>query len=404
MKLLSTYITSLKRRFNEANAKQRASLPPDVLRDIDAFNAYIMAHKWKWIIVSLMVWIVAAVALKLSLTKLGWIESAVVTLIMMTSLAFGLMSVWFGSFKIHMNSSKVIGMVMLAVCGAGSGWAFGVWMKRGEFDLMAELARNGSHVLTAGLVAGVCYTVLVSFTLMLRRRQLQERNTLLQQQAKEERYARQLTDARLKLMQAQVEPHFLFNTLATVQELAESRAPEAAALTRELIIFLRAGLIGLREERTTVAREFEMARAYLAIMQTRMGQRLQVEIDLPDDLANFHMPPAMLISLVENSIKHGIEPSVKGGWVRVFAAQVASLPDKAPRFIIGVADSGCGLTTTATVATTATKKPIEYGGLGLTNIRERLAVLYADNATLTITENNPQGVIATITLPLVTTE
>src|SRR6185369_6409810 len=139
--------------------------------------------------------------------------------------------------------------------------------------------------------------VLMVSIVQYRRGQLQRRNQQLEQQAQQERMGRQLADARLKLMQAQVEPHFLFNTLASVQQLAEGKAPEAAQLTAQLITFLRGGLASLREDTATLGCEFRAMDAYLSIMQTRMVDRLQFGLSLPDNLKDLQVPPAMLISL-----------------------------------------------------------------------------------------------------------
>jgi sensor histidine kinase YesM len=243
-------------------------------------------------------------------------------------------------------------------------------------------------VLLGGFIAGVVYSILLLAVVQLRRRSLQARNDELRRQAESERIARQLADARLRLMQAQVEPHFLFNTLASVQQLAEGRAPEAANLTRELITFLRRGLSGLRDDTTTLAREFEMAAAYLAIMKTRMGDRLSYSMALPDDLTDQKIPPAMLISLVENAIKHGLEPATEGGSIAISAS---AGPD---HLLLKVVDSGLGLGHSHSVD----------GGLGLANVRERLAAIYGDRAELLIAENTPRGVAATIKFPTQTAD
>ena len=218
-----------------------------------------------------------------------------------------------------------------------------------------------------------------------RRGQLQRNNSDLARLAQQERMRRQLADARLKLMQAQVEPHFLFNTLASVQHLAQQQAPEAAQLTAQLITFLRAGLASLREDTTTLAREFKAIEAYLIIMQTRMRDRLAFELDLPEVLNEINMPPAMLISLVENAIKHGLEPSPDGGKICV----TARLENE--RLRLTVSDTGSGIAQNAATA---------GGGVGLDNIRQRLRALFAQNARLIVSENVPHGFIAVIDMPM----
>ena len=246
-----------------------------------------------------------------------------------------------------------------------------------------EFARAAPKILFGGLIAGMVYAVLMVSIVQFRRGQLLRRNQQLERQAQQERMGRQVADARLKLLQAQVEPHFLFNTLASVQQLAEGKAPDAAELTAQLITFLRGGLKSLREETTTLGREFKVMQAYLAIMQTRMHDRLTFTLDLPDVLRDMEVPPAMLISLVENAIKHGLEPSLEGGSIHVSAARAGD------RLLITVKDTGQGLNTSQS-----------GGGVGLDNIRQRLRVLFSDRARLMVSRNVPQGFVAVIDLPL----
>jgi LytS/YehU family sensor histidine kinase len=193
---------------------------------------------------------------------------------------------------------------------------------------------------------------------------------------------RQLADAKLKLMQAQVEPHFLFNTLASVQQLAEGRAPEAAVMTSQLITFLRAGLASLREDSTTLAREFAAIGAYLDIMKTRLPGRFDTTLELPDEIGALTLPPAMLISLVENSIKHGIEPCTDFAHLTVRATA-----DERTLTLV-VSDTGIGPNTRNS-----------GGGVGLDNIRQRLRILHGGAAHLSVRANSPRGFHATITLP-----
>ena len=195
------------------------------------------------------------------------------------------------------------------------------------------------------------------------------------------REEKQLLSARLQLLQAQVEPHFLFNTLANVQHLTTTDTQRAAEMLGSLIRYLRAALPQMREQSSTLSREVEMVRAYLEIQRVRMGERLCFTIDLPADLRGRPMPPMMLISLVENAIKHGIDPQPSGGTISVCAQTTAH----GVRAI--VVDTGRGLSELAGM------------GIGLANIRERLATLYGSAARLDLHENEPCGLIATIEWP-----
>jgi sensor histidine kinase YesM len=373
--------------YRELEARKLAKLPRDQREDILAFDLSVRRNKWKVLLVAVGLWLVASVAFRATVNNVNWTEALLLTLFLLVTTGFALMSVWFGhaKFKISLRS---FGFVFLLACsGALVGGMIGRWMKIGSFEAMlADLSSFGSRMLFAGLIAGVVYASLLLIVLLVRRRTLQKRNEELQRQTEQERTARQLADARLKLMQAQVEPHFLFNTLASVQQLAEGKAPEAAALTRELIAFLRAGLAGLRGDTTTLEREFTMAAAFLAIMKTRMGDRLSYDIDLPVGLGNRVIPPAMLISLVENAIKHGLEPSTSGGALWIGAREVSG--DDTTTLVIEVRDTGLGLG--AGVSSTV------GGGVGLANVRERLAAIFGERARLQIEENSPHGVIAMI--------
>jgi sensor histidine kinase YesM len=302
----------------------------------------------------------------------------------------GLLSAWFGHFKFKLSFRGSALLVLITAAGAVVGSLAAAATKSGDISLVDAFVRMAPTVLMAGLIIGAVYTGIISAVVLVRRKQLEARNLLLVReltyQANEARLARQLTDAKLKLMQAQVEPHFLFNTLASVQHLAEANAPDAAALTHELITFLRAGLGGLRDETTTLAREFEMAEAYLAIMRTRMGERLSYSFHLPLELCEMSMPPAMLISLVENAIKHGIEPATNGGKITVSAEKAEDT------LTITVRDTGMGL-----------QQASNNTGVGLSNVRERLQAIFGELAQLTITENLPRGVCATIAITMAAT-
>ena len=195
------------------------------------------------------------------------------------------------------------------------------------------------------------------------------------------REERQTLSARLQLLQAQVEPHFLFNTLANVQHLTETDPRKASQMLGSLIRYLRAALPRMREQASTLAREIEMVRAYLEIQRVRMSDRLRYDIDLPDALLPEVMPPMMLISLVENAVKHAIDPLPEGGHIRVTATRTPI------GMRVSVIDNGAGLSEHIGI------------GIGLSNIRERLATLYGNAARLDLIENVPRGVSASIEVP-----
>ncbi len=203
--------------------------------------------------------------------------------------------------------------------------------------------------------------------------------------AERESMQRQLSEAKMQMMQAQVEPHFLFNTLASVEHLIETDPPRASAMQRSLIKYLRAVLPQMRDNTliTNLGREADMVVAYLALLKMRMEERLTIDFNIPDGLRSAAFPPMMLQSMVENAIKHGLEGKPEGGTLRVRAEVAHS------KLRVIVADDGLGFGA----------KPSDGTGLGLLTIRERLKLLHGDQGQLHIEPNTPSGVIATIEVP-----
>lgn len=203
--------------------------------------------------------------------------------------------------------------------------------------------------------------------------------------AERESLLRQVSEAKVQMMQAQVEPHFLFNTLASVEHLIETDPPRAAAMQRCLISYLRAVLPQIRDQvaSTNLGREADMIRAYLELLKMRMEERLTIDYQMPEGLRTAAFPPMMLQSLVENAIKHGLECKAEGGTIR-FRAEVAH-----KNLRVSVSDDGLGFGASTSKGT----------GVGLQNIRERLKLLYKDQGQLIITPNQPSGVCVTIEIP-----
>ncbi len=208
--------------------------------------------------------------------------------------------------------------------------------------------------------------------------------------AESESLKRQVVEARMAAMQAQIEPHFLFNTLASIDHLIEVDPPRASQMQKYLIALLRASMPTLREtdgaaasQARDLARELAVIRPYLEILKVRMEERLVVEIDVPDGLLSAEFPTMMLQTLVENAVKHGLEPQPDGGRLTIKAEIVHG------RLAVTVSDSGLGFGLAATAGT----------GVGLANIRERLQLLYGTKAGLTIGENPGGGTRVTLSLP-----
>jgi sensor histidine kinase YesM len=193
---------------------------------------------------------------------------------------------------------------------------------------------------------------------------------------------RRLMEAQMAALQAQVEPHFLFNTLALIGQLIETDPPEAARVHAHLIEYLRSTLPQMRaRDGGTLGKQVELSRAYLSIMQARMKERLAVRFEVPDFLGSAPFPPMMLQTLIENAIKHGLEPKIAGGTVTVRAYVLGAT------LHVEVCDDGVGI------------DPHADDGIGLANIRERLQLLYGKDAELVIQAPPGGGACAVIKLP-----
>lgn len=209
------------------------------------------------------------------------------------------------------------------------------------------------------------------------------------QVAETESLKRQVMEARMAAMQAQMEPHFLFNTLAGIEHLIETDPPRAATMQKSLIAFLRATMPTLREANAQaerdLGRELAVVQPYLELMRMRMEERLQFDLQVPQGLRSARFPPMMLQSLVENAIRHGLEPKAEGGSITV-RAEVQD-----GQLIVQVQDTGVGFAPSAQGAT--------VGGIGLSNIRERLQLLYGTQAALQTSSPSTGGSCVTITVP-----
>lgn len=200
----------------------------------------------------------------------------------------------------------------------------------------------------------------------------------------------QASEARLKLLESQLEPHMLFNTLANLHTLIGSDPARAQQMLDALIAYLRATLSASRSAEHPLAREFERLHDYLELMALRMGPRLAYTLELPAALRELPVPPLLLQPLVENAIRHGPEPRVEGGHISVRASVNASA--NGPRLCIEVRDSGVGLAATG---------PAGPGqGFGLSQVRERLRSLHGAAATLELRANETGGSSACLSLPL----
>ncbi len=235
----------------------------------------------------------------------------------------------------------------------------------------------GASVFRAALWGG-----LVALLLAAQRRDNASSRALLGSRLARLNARRQETEARLQSLQAQVEPHFLFNTLAHIDRLLQMDRPQGRSMLRSLTGYLRAALPLMRERDSTLERELALTRSYLEVQRIRMGDRLQAEIDMPPELAGVQVPPMMVLTLAENSVKHGLGQKREGGTLRIACCA------KADRLEVTVEDDGAGL------------KIGGGGGRGLANVRARLTAMHGPAAELDICNREGGGAIARLTMPL----
>ncbi len=275
-------------------------------------------------------------------------------------------------------------LVGAVVVGSAVGLVFVFAIKGyliGDVHYRVETGLIDSHVLAWTMFSCCLMGTCVSLFFMLKNREARARAQMLKAEADRNMLSKQAIEAELKLMQAQVEPHFLFNTLASVQFLTETDPPKSGLMLGHLLAYLRAALPQLRSDSTTLGQEVELAQAYLSIMQMRMGSRLSFVVAVAPELTAHRFPPMLLMSMVENAVKHGLEPRAEGGTIRIEARR------RGERLAVAVVDDGRGLRDKA------------GNGVGLTNLRERLQALYGAKARFSLEEVSPHGARATIEIP-----
>lgn len=240
--------------------------------------------------------------------------------------------------------------------------------------------RMGGFITLA--VTGILFAPWIAMAALLRQRDETVRSQARAFERERGQLERRALDARLRLLQSQVTPHFLFNTLANVRELVESGSPQAPALLDSLIAYLRAAVPRLEQPDASAGRELELVRAYLALMQMRMPDRLQFSLCAEEAAQKIHCPPMALLTLVENAVRHGIDPAEDGGRIDV------RLRLRNGRCLATVADTGVGL-----------QRQAGGSGTGLATLRERLRLTFGDGASLRLSARDPRGLLAEMEFP-----
>jgi hypothetical protein len=333
-----------------------------------------------------------------------------IRVVLITTLVIGvlMMLTWRGSYFVLFGRLLLIGTLQLLVFGLLERWPRRLprWLARWALQVLgiaitvpfaAALAYELSTLAApehwtsdreriAGFammtVLGLLVTPWIAMSALYRQVSGQVQRQALEFELERSELERQAVDARLKLLQAQVEPHFLFNTLANVRELVESGSPQAAEVLGSLIAYLRAAVPRLQEGGATIGQEIELARAYLEVMHMRMPDRLQFLLHADDDTLALDCPPMTLLTLVENAVRHGIDPSEEGGRIELRVQRHGQ------RCRAQVIDTGVGL------------QPGGGGlGTGLANLRERLQLAFGGDAALRLMPIVPHGVCAEVEFP-----
>ncbi|MEQ6437925.1 histidine kinase [Comamonas sp. w2-DMI] len=275
--------------------------------------------------------------------------------------------------------------VALVASGIALGFALGNWVGQ-AYQAHAQPGQRHAPMLLFPMVITIVTSAGMSVVFYL-----VGKSRYLQVQA--EQAQRQAAEAQLKLLQTQLEPHMLFNTLANLQVLVASDPERAQAMLRHLIAYLRATLGGSRSQMHSLREEFERLDDYLALMAIRMGERLRYTLELPEALAATPVPTLLLQPLVENCIRHGLEPQLAGGSIAVAARMLQE--GQGVRLELCVRDTGRGLSEHPAAAA-----PAAASGFGTAQVRERLLNCYGEAARLELSSADGGGTLARILIPL----
>ena len=327
-----------------------------------------------------------ACALLFLLMAPGWEASRVVLLLrllfiaLLAVLAFGLLERW------PARLPRWLARWVLQVAGVAFAmpWTVALAYTLTTIGLHPSWIHDKDRLLGFGMMTflGLLIAPWMTIAALLRQIKDEARNQALAFDLERSELERAALNARMRLLQAQVEPHFLFNTLANVRELVESGSPQASAVLGSLIAYLRAAVPRLHEPATTMGQEIELVRAYLEVMHMRIPDRLQFTIHTDAAALTLICPPMTLLTLVENAVRHGIDPSEEGGRIDI------DVQLRGDRCLARVSDTGVGLRQTGNGL-----------GTGLSTLRERLQLTFGGDAQLRVSEREPKGICAEVDFP-----
>jgi sensor histidine kinase YesM len=275
--------------------------------------------------------------------------------------------------------SSVISILIIGVAGGTMiGLRLGPFVLRQFFSVPLEWT---SRDLLQAILFAIAFGGAITYFFFSKARLRVTREEIQQERIRRLSKEKEALEANLKLLQAQIEPHFLFNTLSNILSLIDTSPDQGKAMLVDLIHYLRTSLSRTRHDLITLNQEVEIIQAYLNILKIRMGERLRFRIELPDTLREQPFPPMLLQPLVENAVKHGLEPQIQGGEILI------KIEEKDGVVRSEIVDSGLGLTS------------YSEAGVGMINVRERLRLLYGERGRLVIEENKPSGVKVVIEVP-----
>lgn len=338
---------------------------------------------------------------------LGWRRVRVV-LIASLLLSILVLPAWRGSWGVLLVRLIFVGCVQLLVFGLFERWPKRLprWLARWGLQVASvaivvpfalaiayslttfgdpvpwpqDKVRMGGFGMIAGL--GILLTPWIAMSALYRHISGEAQRQALAFELERSQYERNAVETRLRLLQAQVEPHFLFNTLANVRELVDSGAPQASMALAHLIAYLRAAVPRLHDASSTIGQELELVRSYLEVMHMRMPDRLQFALHADDAALPLECPPMTLLTLAENAVRHGIDPSEEGGRIEIRVRMQDG------RCRVAVIDTGVGMRETG-----------DGLGTGLSNLRERLQIAFGGDAQLQLSSLEPHGVCAQAEFP-----
>jgi sensor histidine kinase YesM len=335
---------------------------------------------------TLLLTILFNTVIALFLTQLGFGAGFVINFILSQSIGLCICCAVLGAHFFTRNPSPVVHAIVVSgamIVGTTTGVFLGSLIAGIP---LTEILQEKATPFFQMLLMGVLFGTAITYFFFSREKISQTEALLREEQIKGLTLEKKTLETHLRLLQAQIEPHFLFNSLSNILSLLDSDPARGRDMLVDLTRYLRASLARTRDDTTTLGQEMDLVRAYLDIYKVRMGERLRYTVDIPDPLRGRPFPPMLIQPLVENAIKHGLEPRITGGELAIRAEETHG------GLRLTISDTGLGIS--------GDTEP----GVGIANVRERLEALYDGKGRLFLEENQPSGLKVTIEVPHETSE